>query len=135
MDGNLKDGYTKRPAEGRKRFCQLLRLEPDTLDEYRHWHDSRNIWPEIPAGIRRAGILDMEIYVYGTTAVMILETPLEFDWDESFGRLAGYDRQAEWEDFVARFQQTGGGRRSDEKWQLAERIFSLEDALDSAVKK
>jgi L-rhamnose mutarotase len=56
---------------------------------------------------------------------MIVETPMSFDWEEAFGRLAAFERQAEWEDFVARFQQTDGGKRSDEKWQLMEQIFSL----------
>jgi len=32
------------------------------------------------------------------------ETPSDFDWDEAFGRLATYERQAGWENFVARFK-------------------------------
>lgn len=126
---NLKEGYKREPAGEVKRFCQFLKLNPETLDKYRYWHDSRNIWPEIPAGIRKAGILDMELFQLGDQAVMILETPLDFNWDEAFGALAGYERQAEWEDFVSAFQDAGQGRRSDEKWQLAERIFSLREAL------
>ena len=130
---NLKDGYVREispeSAVTTKRFCQFLRLNPDTLDEYKFWHDSRNIWREIPVGIRKAGILDMEIYVIEAIAFMVLEVSADFDWDVSFGRLATYERQAEWEDFVSSFQQTGGGKRSEEKWQLAERIFSLPDAL------
>ncbi|MDR1881967.1 MAG: L-rhamnose mutarotase [Prevotella sp.] len=123
---NLKDGYIKMQT---KRYCQFLKLNKETLDEYKYWHDSSNIWKEIPEGIRRAGILDMEIYMLADMAFMIVETPLDFDWEEAFGRLATYERQAEWEDFVAGFQQAGQGLRSEEKWQLAERIFSLEDAL------
>jgi len=122
---NLKDGYKKEPAGATKRYCQFLQLNPETLDQYTYWHNNKNIWKEIPEGIRRAGILDMEIYVHNTYAFMILETPIDFDWDESFGKLATFERQAEWEDFVARFQQAGEGKRSDEKWQLMERIFSL----------
>ena len=129
MSGDAKKGYVQEPAEERRRFCQFLQLNPATLDQYRHWHDSRNIWPEIPEGIRRAGISDMEIYVVDDKAIMVLETPLDFDWDEAFGRLAGYERQQEWEDFVAAFQQGGEGKRSDEKWRLAERIFSLTDSV------
>lgn len=125
---DLKEGYVK---DGKvKRYCQFLKLNPDTLEQYKYWHNSRNIWKEIPEGIRKAGILDMEIYVMGDMAFMILTTPLDFDWDESFGRLANYERQAEWEEFVSKFQQVGEGQRSDEKWQLMERIFSLTDALN-----
>lgn len=126
---DLKEGYIEEKAEATKRFCQFLKLNPHTLKEYKYWHDSRNIWKEIPEGIRKAGILNMEIYLHGDNAFMILETPPDFDWDTAFGKLASYERQAEWEDFVSQFQQAGEGRRSDEKWQLAERIFSLRDAL------
>jgi len=122
---NLKEGYNREPAGATKRFCQFLKLNPDTLEQYIYWHKNENIWKEIPEGIRRAGILDMEIYVQDIYAIMILETPINFDWDESFGKLATFERQAEWEEFVAQFQQAGGGKRSDEKWQLMERIFSL----------
>jgi len=129
MPNNLKDGYMTR-AGATKRFCQCLKLNPDTLDQYRYWHNSRNIWKEIPQGIRKAGILDMEIYVINDLAFMVLETPTDFNWDEAFGKLATYERQAEWEDFVSQFQVAGGGQRSEEKWQLTERIFSLTDALN-----
>jgi L-rhamnose mutarotase len=128
---NLKDGYFQPPTVATKRFCQLIELNADTLDGYKYWHDSRNIWKEIPEGIRRAGILDMEIYVRGNIGIMILTTPVEFDWDGAFGALATFERQAEWEDFVSRFQAAGSGR-SDEKWQLCERIFSLAEVLEQS---
>jgi len=126
---DLNKGYEKESAGVVKRFCQFLKLNPETLDQYKYWHNSRNIWKEIPEGIRKAGILDMEIYVINDMAFMVLETPVDFNWDEAFGRLATFERQAEWEDFVSKFQQAGDGKRSEEKWQLVERIFSLTDAL------
>jgi len=122
---NLKQGYTKETAEARKRFCQFLQLNSSTIEEYKYWHDSRNIWKEIPEGIRKAGILDMEVYLAGDMAFMIVETPPDFDWDAAFGRLATFERQAEWEAFVGKFQNSKEGARSEEKWQLMERIFSL----------
>lgn len=129
---DLKAGYPKEPyPHPVKRYCQLLKLQSEgkKIEEYKYWHNSKNIWKEIPEGIRKAGILDMELYFSGDTAVMILTTPIDFDWDEAFGKLATYERQAEWEDFVSRFQDTESGKRSDEKWQLTERIFSLREAL------
>jgi L-rhamnose mutarotase len=125
---DLKKGYLTGAAGETRRFCQTIALRPDTLDDYRHWHASKNIWPEIPAGIRRAGILDMEIYISGSTGIMILTVPLDFDWDTAFGALAGFERQAEWEAFVSPWQLAEPGR-SDQKWQLCERIFSLTEAL------
>ena len=126
---NLKEGYIHETAGATKRFCQFLKLNPDTLDNYKYWHNSNHIWKEIPQGIRKAGILDMEIYVINDMAFMIVETPIDFNWDEAFGRLATYERQEEWETFVSRFQIAADGQRSEEKWQLVERIFSLEESL------
>jgi L-rhamnose mutarotase len=126
---HLKEGYIESPSAATKRYCQYLKLNPETLEQYRYWHNSHNIWKEIPEGIRRAGILNMEIFLVQDKAFMIVETPIDFDWDEAFGRLATFERQAEWEDFVSKFQETGAGKRSEEKWQLMERIFSLEEAL------
>jgi L-rhamnose mutarotase len=129
MDTNLKEGRIGSSRETTKRYCQYLKLNPETLEQYKYWHSSRNIWKEIPEGIRKAGILDMEIYLIEDKAFMIVETPLDFDWDEAFGRLATFERQAEWEDCVSKFQESAEGKRSDEKWQRMERIFSLVDDL------
>ena len=129
---NLRSGYIREPYPAQTtRYCQFLKLKLDggKVEQYRYWHKSQNIWPEIPEGIRKAGILDMEIYLIGNIEVMIVETPLDFDWDEAFGRLAAYDRQAEWEEFMTQFQDVENGGTSNEKWQLMERIFSLEDCL------
>jgi L-rhamnose mutarotase len=129
MNAQLKNGYVEPAYPPTKRYCQYLKLNSATLEQYKYWHSNRNIWKEIPLGIRRAGILNMEIFIVEDKAFMIVETPVDFNWDEAFGRLAAYERQAEWEDFVSKFQETGTGKRSEEKWQLMERIFSLEEAL------
>lgn len=71
----------------------------------------------------------MEIYLIGNVEFMIVETPIDFNWDDAFGRLATYERQSEWEEFMSQFQDVEHGNTSDEKWQLMERIFSLEDCL------
>lgn len=131
MMKKLKEGYLEEnPSLPTKRYCQYLKLNPDRLEEYKYWHNSRNIWKEIPQGIRKAGILNMEIFVIEDKAFMILETPADFNWDEAFGFLATFERQEEWEAFISQFQETEKGRRSEEKWQLMERVFSLNDALN-----
>lgn len=127
---NLKQGYIKEPYPVKvKRYCQVLTLkgDSDSIEEYKFWHKKENIWKEIPEGIKKAGILDMEIYLCGNVEFMIVETPLDFDWDKAFGELATYERQAEWEDFIAKYQRAGCGQRSEQKWHLMERIFSLNE--------
>lgn len=136
MKKDLKEGYLKEHSFAPiKRYCQYLKLNPNTLEDYKFWHNSKNIWKEIPEGIRKAGILNMEIYIFASYAFMIVETPSDFNWNEAFGRLATYERQAEWENFVSKFQEVEEGKRSEEKWHLMEQIFSLEEALKDEITK
>ena len=83
-----------------KRYCQTLDLKEDEqlIKEYCYWHSPEHIWPEIPEGIR------------------------------AFARLATMDKQAEWEDFVAKYQKAVPGSSSSEKWQLMECMFKLPGA-------
>ncbi|MBQ2342506.1 MAG: L-rhamnose mutarotase [Bacteroidaceae bacterium] len=123
-------GYKQKKFQGEtKRFVQILELrdDPDMIAQYRKWHSQEYQWKEIRDGIREVGILEMEIYILGTKLVMIVDAPIDFDWDEAMARLATLPRQAEWEAFVAKFQGCSAEARSDEKWQMMERMFYLYD--------
>jgi L-rhamnose mutarotase len=125
---NPKDGYPVQQYQGPvKRYCQTLDLRdnPELIAEYRRRHSQEHIWKEIPEGIRQVGILEMEIYLLGTLLFMIVETPLDFDWDTAMARLGTLPRQAEWEDYMAEFQLVKAGMSSAEKWQMMDRIFHL----------
>lgn len=125
---NPKDGYPVQQYHGPvKRYCQTLDLRdnPELIAEYRRRHSQEHIWKEIPEGIREVGILEMEIYLLGTRLFMIVETPLDFDWDTAMACLGTLPRQAEWEDYMAEFQLVKAGMSSAEKWQMMDRIFHL----------
>ncbi|MBQ6965698.1 MAG: L-rhamnose mutarotase [Bacteroidaceae bacterium] len=124
------NGYIQKKIEGRtKRYVQLLELkdDPEKIREYKKWHTQEHHWKEIRDGIREVGILEMEIYIRGTQLVMIVDTPEDFDWQTAMDKLATLPRQAEWEAFVARLQGCREDARSDEKWQMTERMFYLYD--------
>ena len=104
-----------------KRYCRTMDLrnnpeliaeyklrhskdKPELIAEYKLRHSKEKIWPEILEGIRSVGILEMEIYILGTRLFMIVETPLDFDWDSAMEKLAGLPRQQEWEDYMSIFQ-------------------------------
>lgn len=126
----LNQGYrTKEYTVPVKRYCQTLSLKnnPQLIAEYRKIHSRENAWPEIRKGIRSVGILEMEIYISGSLLFMIVDTPLDFDWDSAMERLSHLPRQAEWEDCVARFQECAPGSTSSQKWKLMERMFYLYD--------
>lgn len=95
------------------------------IAEYRRLHGEAEHWREIRDGIRAVGILEMEIYIVGSRLFMIVETPLDFDWQSAMACLASLPRQAEWERTVDRFLQCREGNTSAEKWRLMERMFRL----------
>ena len=110
-----------------KRYCQTMDLKdnPELIAEYVKRHSEAEAWPEIRDGIREVGILEMGIYILGTRLFMIVETPLDFDWETAMARLATLPRQAEWEAYMSIFQQADATATSAEKWQLMDRMFYL----------
>lgn len=118
---------TANNPKATKRYVQTMELrnDPELIRLYREAHDKEHFWREIGDGIRQVGILEMEIYIQGTTLVMIVDAPADFDWDAAMARLATLPRQAEWEDHVAKFQQCTPGSTSDQKWKMMEKMFNL----------
>lgn len=128
MEQVKNEGYRVQQYNGPvKRFCQTLDLKdnPELIAEYRRRHSEGEAWSEIIDGIREVGILEMEIYLLGTRLFMIVETPVDFDWDEAMTRLSTLPRQQEWEDYMSEFQVAAQGASSNDKWQMMERIFHL----------
>ena len=124
----MAKGYVQRLSDGKtKRYVQYLEIssDPALVAEYRKWHSEEYSWKEVRDGIRAVGILEMEIYLIANHLVMIVDAPIDFNWQEAMDRLATLPRQAEWEAFVAKFQDCDAEARSDEKWQPMERIFYL----------
>lgn len=121
-------GYeVKKYAFPTKRYCQTLDLRQDAalIEEYKKRH--QRVWPEIQQGIRSVGILEMEIYLLDNRLFMIVETPLEFEWEEAFAKLATLPKQEEWENYMSIFQDALPDATSNEKWKMMERIFKLDE--------
>ena len=111
-----------------KRYCKTLQLENDRslIEEYKKLHDRGNAWPEITQGMKDVGIIDMEIYLSGTTLFMIMDTEENFDHEKAMTKLASLPRQSEWESVVSQFQKTSASSSAKEKWKLIDRIFKLD---------
>lgn len=106
-----------------KRYCQTLTLVDDEQMIAKYVDAHKHVWPEIIEGQRQVGILDMQIYRRGCLLFMIMDTVDDFDFEKDMAKLATLPRQAEWEAYVSQFQGCSTNARSDEKWQLMERIF------------
>lgn len=127
METPMKSYQVKEYHQPVKRYCRTLDLRDDAalIAEYRRRHSQTEIWPEVMAGIREVGILEMEIYILDTRLFMIIETALDFDWDTAMERLSTLPRQQEWEDYMSIFQLAAPGATSAQKWQPMERMFHL----------
>lgn len=123
MEGVLVRDY----GQPIKRYVQILDLKDDAqlIEAYIKQHSKPHMWREIIDGIKAVGILEMELYIQGNRLVMIVETPLDFDWDKAMSKLAKLPRQQEWEDWNAQYQDCKIGETSDEKWKLMDRMFHL----------
>lgn len=110
-----------------KRYVQRLDLKSDeeAIRIYRKLHSEECHWKEIRDGIRDVGILEMEIYISDYHLVIVVETPIDFDWDSAMAKLATLPRQLEWEELVGKFQNCGATDTSNEKWQMMDRMFYL----------
>ena len=97
---------------------------PELVEKYIEVHS--HVWPEVIAGQHEVGILSMEIYRWGRSLFMIMDTVDDFDFARDMARLAGLPRQAEWEAYVSQFQGCAAGASSAEKWQMMEKIFDSE---------
>ena len=106
-----------------KRYCQTLNLVDDEQMIQKYCDVHKNVWPEIIEGQRQVGILDMQIYRKDRNLFMIMDVKDDFDFEKDMARLATLPRQAEWEAYVSQFQGCSANARSDEKWQLMQRIF------------
>ncbi len=113
-----------------QRTCLALDLknDPAGIAAYEHYHKPDHIWPEIPEGIRAAGILDMQIYRIGTHLFMIVETPDGLDLDAAFAAIGSMPLQSEWAAFMDGFQQRLAEALPNEHWAKMSCVFSLEKA-------
>jgi len=108
-----------------KRYCLALDLADDKqlIAEYEAHH--RQVWPEILASIKEAGIEQMEIYRTGNRLFMIMETDDHFNFEKKAKADAVNDKVQQWEELMWKYQQGLPGAKPGEKWVLMEKIFSL----------
>ena len=102
------------------RICFHLQVKLDRLDEYKRLH--REVWPDVLAELKRAGIRNYSIYMWeGGHEFGVLECD---DWADVQRVLGASSVMAKWEEFMTAYLATpveaGKGPR------LLEEVFRLE---------
>lgn len=108
-----------------KRYCLALDLQDDAekIKQYEEHH--RQVWPEIIASIKEAGISSLEIYRWQTRLFMIMETNDNFSFDRKNEADQQNAKVQEWEQLMWNYQQFLPGSAPGEKWVLMEKIFEM----------
>jgi L-rhamnose mutarotase len=96
---------------------------------YEQQHRPGGIWPEIPKGIREAGIADMQIYRIGTRLFMIVDYDSNTNLKEIFGKMVAMPRQGEWAALMAGFQKVLPEAEEGEHWATMKPVFLLNDYI------
>src|SRR5687767_691228 len=90
-----------------------LKSEPGIIDTYTRHH--RDVWPEVQASLRHAGVEQMDIYLLGRRLVMVVETRDNLDYRTAFAAHSSSSaRVAEWEGLMKSLQERPAEAGADE---------------------
>lgn len=107
------------------KYCFTLDLkdDPELIKAYDEWH--RQVWPEIIASIKNAGVTQVEIYRYNNRLMMLMEVDESYSPDRKAAMDAENERVQEWETMMWKYQQAVPGARLGQKWVMMNKIFEL----------
>jgi len=108
-----------------KRHCFALDLknDPKLISEYKNHH--KNVWPEIEASIKNAGIEVLDIYLVGNRLFMIMEVDDSFSFEKKETSDQLNPKVQDWETLMWNYQQALPIAKPNEKWLLMEKIYDL----------
>lgn len=104
-------------------FALDLKDDAALIAEYERWHRPEYIWPEVIAGLKAAGVAELEIFRCGNRLMMVMDAPPGFAAAHPAARAIG--RAAQWEELMWRFQQSLPFAEPGQKWVPMQCIFSL----------
>lgn len=103
------------------RYCFLLQVRPDLLDEYRERH--RAVWPDMLAALRDSGWHNYSIFARPDG--LLVGYVEASDFDAAQAAMARTEVNARWQAEMSRYFD---GQRADETFELLDEIFHLEEA-------
>ncbi len=106
-----------------------LQNDEELIAIYEQYHQPGGIWPEIPKGIREAGIADMQIYRIGPRLFMIVDYDRNTNLKETFSKMGTMPRQKEWAALMEGFQRVLPEAEEDEQWATMKPVFLLNDHI------
>ena len=108
-----------------RRYCFLLQVRPELLDEYRARHAA--VWPEMLRALRDSGWHNYSIFARPDG--LLVGYVEAGDLDAALRAMAATDVNTRWQADMARYFAHPDGRPADESFLLLDEVFHLEDQL------
>lgn len=99
--------------------------DPVKREQYIDLHKKDKFWPQIIKNMKTVGIYNMELYLSGYQAYLIIDTRKDFDFDKDGAKWSALPREKEWQELVSYFQKVDSNGNSVNKWQPMTEIFRL----------
>ena len=104
-------------------FALDLKNDPELIKAYEAYH--KQVWPEIIASIKDAGITKLEIYRYSNRLMMLMEVDESYSAERKAEMDAANQKVQDWEGLMWKYQQALPGVQPGEKWMPMNKIFEL----------
>ncbi len=108
------------------RYCFLLQVRPELLDEYRGRHAA--VWPEMLRALKESGWRNYSLFARDDGLLVgYVESD---DLAAARAAMAATEVNARWQAEMGRFFTGLDGRGPDESFLLLDEVFHLEDQLE-----
>jgi L-rhamnose mutarotase len=112
-----------------RRYCFLLQVRPDRLDEYRQRH--RAVWPDMLTALRDTGWHNYSLHLRDD-GLLVGYVECD-DLAAAQAAMAATDVNTRWQAEMAPFFTGLDGRGPDESFLVLDEVFSLDDQLESSL--
>ena len=104
-----------------RRYCFLLRVRPERMEEYRRRHAA--VWPEMLAALAGTGWRNYSLFLHDDGLLVgYVEAD---DLQASLAAMARTEVNARWQAEMAEFFELPGGERPDTGLRRLEEVFHL----------
>jgi L-rhamnose mutarotase len=107
-------------GEPLKRFAFILRLRPGAAEAYEKAH--REVWPQMLALLKSAGISEYSIYRRDELLILTLRAA---DFEKTWSQIDNHPVNLRWQETMAPLFAPMEGLRNGERFPMMEEVFYL----------